>query len=125
MIEKPKFYVYCISPIDCFDHTMDIKQQALMEISRYLELDESGQHADAPSVISLWREAKKAIQEYTPPNPRFGERFDGTYRDGEGPRMFSVPSDGRFSVGFVIKQDGNGSTFVASPVPLPHLDRLT
>ena len=26
-----------------------------------------------------------------------------------------------FSFGFVLKQDNNGTTFVVSPVPLPHL----
>lgn len=48
--------------------------------------------------------------------------WDGTYR--EGPYVSGLPMPDADDFGFMVawKQDNNGTTFVASPVPLPHLD---
>jgi hypothetical protein len=35
-----------------------------------------------------------------------------------------LPYDTEFAYGFVWKQDNNGTTFVASPVPMPWLLRI-
>ena len=48
--------------------------------------------------------------------------WDGDFR-GQ-PRVFWVPEEGRFAAAFVLKQDNNGTTFVVSPHPLPHLEQL-
>jgi hypothetical protein len=37
------------------------------------------------------------------------------------PVVFWMPKESAFDFGFVIKQDNNGTTYVISPVPLPHL----
>lgn len=39
-----------------------------------------------------------------------------------GPYYFAVPFEVELRVGFMIKQSNNGSCFVASPIPLPHLE---
>lgn len=44
--------------------------------------------------------------------------WEGDHR--HAPVVFWVPTDNGFDCGFVIKQDNNGSTFVLSPVALPH-----
>jgi hypothetical protein len=41
------------------------------------------------------------------------------------PSVFWIPMEDGFAPGFVIKEDNNGTTYVISPVSLPHLDRLT
>lgn len=37
------------------------------------------------------------------------------------PQVFAVPSEGMLELGFIFKEDNNGTTYVVSPVPLPHL----
>jgi hypothetical protein len=46
--------------------------------------------------------------------------WDGAFR--HEPRVIWLPEDGRFAPGFVIKQDTDGTTYVATPHPLPHLE---
>ena len=47
--------------------------------------------------------------------------YDGEPRNP--PAVFWLPVQDSFEPGFVIKQDNNGTTFIVSPVPLPHLER--
>lgn len=42
-----------------------------------------------------------------------------------GPSYFALPGEAEFEFGYVLKQSNNGSTFVASPYPLPWLSPLT
>ena len=42
----------------------------------------------------------------------------------EGPYYFILPDVHTTCLGYVVKQDNNGATFVASPHPLPHLGKL-
>jgi len=40
----------------------------------------------------------------------------------EGPYFFAVPTDdGMMRFGYIVKQDNNGTTYVASPYPIAHL----
>lgn len=45
--------------------------------------------------------------------------WEGDFR--EEARVFLIPTHDCFEYGFVWKQDNNGTTFVVSPVELPHL----
>ncbi len=45
--------------------------------------------------------------------------WEGIIQDGIW--VFAIPDDVETKVGFVWKQDNNGTTFVISPIPLPHL----
>ena len=42
----------------------------------------------------------------------------------EGPFYFALPGDNNLLIGYIVKQDNNGECFVASPVPLTHLEGL-
>jgi hypothetical protein len=42
----------------------------------------------------------------------------------EGPFYFALPGDNNLLIGYIVKQDNNGDCFIASPVPLPHLEGL-
>ena len=57
-----------------------------------------------------WETAKDAA---------FAAGWEGGFR--EEPRVFLVPDECDFLIGFVIKQDNNGTTYVMSPVEMPHL----
>lgn len=48
--------------------------------------------------------------------------WEGDYK--QGPKVFWVPIDDAFTWGFVFKQGNNGSTFVISPIPMPHLTKI-
>lgn len=61
--------------------------------------------------IDLWESAKIAATT---------EGWEGDFR--HPPCVLWQPVDDAFRPGFVIKQDNNGTTFVVSPVPLPHLE---
>ena len=45
--------------------------------------------------------------------------WEGDFR--EPPRVFWVPCETAFVYGFAFKQDNNGTTYVMSPVEMPHL----
>jgi len=84
-------------------------------------------------------DAEKAVHE-DPFDPRYLDDFnanfakakeeaknigwEGDYQTGHAdPRVFFIPNgEGGFSYGFAWKQVNNGTTFVLSPVRLPHLE---
>ena len=118
-------YVYMISPID-------FGWDALPTLKSFLndQFDEdlSGERKcgkrfiDYPphKLLSSFEAAKEGAL-------KIG--WEGDFRKTEGePHVFFIPigygtgQSGWFDVGFVWKQEHNGTTFVASPVELPHLD---
>jgi hypothetical protein len=58
-----------------------------------------------------WQDARNAIRD---------RGWTGNFR--QIPTVFGVPFEMEFAYGFAIKQPDNGTTYVASPVPLPHLE---
>lgn len=64
------------------------------------------------SFLDAWENAKAAARDHG---------WEGDFR--AGPVVMWIPEKerGGFRPGFVFKQDNNGSTFVISPVELPHL----
>ena len=51
--------------------------------------------------------------------------WEGDYQPDAGPVVMCIPSEGGFACGFVFKQSNNGSTFVVSGFPLPHLQSIS
>ena len=51
--------------------------------------------------------------------------WEGDCRDKRGPRYFAVPGDGDMHIGCAIKQDNNGTTFIAAPCELLNLNEMT
>lgn len=123
------YYIYIISPIDCFENSMNIEQYARKELDNYFFGDSDltlgglflGDYScpDFETILSKYEKAKLDISSTS---KQRGVAWELDFRGD--PVMFSVPCESKFEVGFVIKQDNNGTTFVASPVPLPHLEHL-
>lgn len=61
---------------------------------------------------------------------RLRHAFDLGLRHGWGsmlrhePRVMPIADDSEFIHAFAWKEDNNGTTYVASPVPLPHLNEI-
>ncbi|WP_312459550.1 hypothetical protein [Comamonas sp.] len=60
--------------------------------------------------LSHWESAKDAA---------LSKGWEGDHRND--PVVIWLPIEDGFQPAFVLKQDNNGTTFVVSPVPLPHL----
>lgn len=121
-----KYYVYIIGPIDYFDNSMDIKQYAHKELDNYFSNDDYCTVGNNfltffgdPNIETIINKYEKAKLDIKNVSEQRGLSWEMTFR--RDPIMFSIPCEGKFEVGFVIKQDNNGITYVASPVPLPHL----
>ena len=64
------------------------------------------------SFLDAWADAKVAARDHG---------WEGDFRSGPVVMWIPEKERGGFRPGFVFKQDNNGSTFVVSPVELPHL----
>jgi hypothetical protein len=121
---KDGYFLYHIGPIDFFQHSVPIEHLARQELDDYFSTGQDkavyGIAKHGPNkplgIVEKWEKAKYLIATEL--------NWEGDYRNGEGPCAFVVPVEEGFDVGFVIKQDNNGCTFIASPVELPHLSWL-
>jgi hypothetical protein len=105
-------YCYSLSPIDFWLGALSRKE--LLE-------------AMARDEFSNWDSASSFCRELATLQSRAEAAFKRIGWEGdtrEGPYYFSVPGDNKMEIGCIIKQDNNGDCFVASPVPLPHLEGL-
>jgi hypothetical protein len=68
---------------------------------------------DLQEFLALWESAKQAASD---------AGWDGDFRND--PVAFWLPDDTEFRLGFVIKQDNNGTTYVISPFELPNVNSL-
>lgn len=103
------WHVYDIPPVDFrWEHL-----QTVDEVRRQLaERRSAGSETtfDLAGFDSAWADAQAAAQD---------AGWEGDHRNA--PVVFWVPAEQEFEFGFVLKQDNNGTTFVVSPVELPHL----
>lgn len=111
------WFVYEIAPIDFgwdMQSTVHATATAIAtrEVGERLSSSTSG-GVSLDHFFAAWESAQDAARE---------EGWEGDFRGD--PTVFWIPSDTEFDVGFVIKQDNNGTTYVVSPVELPHLDDL-
>jgi hypothetical protein len=103
-------YCYHISPIDHWPCTRTAKQ-------RLQDVHEDGvpywvaqEGAKLGALLAAATEAFRTIG------------WEGDYR--EPPVFFAVPScEVEMHLGVAVKQDNNGSTFIASPFPMPWLEQ--
>lgn len=65
---------------------------------------------DLTFFLSRWEEAKRAAAE---------KGWEGDF--SEQPHVFWLPWDDTFVPAFIFKQKNNGTTFVASPIPLDYM----
>ena len=93
-------YCYAITPIDLWWGAIHEK-----DLGPLLNSDE---------IVELIKKAQTAFLDLG---------WDGDI--SEGPYYFALPQDVETSIGYMLKQDNSGNTFVASPEELPYLDKAT
>ncbi len=110
-------YCYGISPIDFGWELSKTVQEMVTILSSNPDADWDEENPLSFSLLKSflagWEEAKRLAKEIG---------WEGDFR--ECPHVFAIPDENDFSYGFVIKHDNNGDTFVISPVPLPHLNKI-
>ena len=101
-----KHYIYETSPVDCFDGMMTLDEFVAKVAKESVE----GTFTDLHS--TLWNAMLCAAKVF-----QFCE-FDGILRDKVYVFALPIPSCETL-IGFVFKQDNNGTSFICSPIALP------
>lgn len=109
------WHTYSINPIDFhWDRLPTVEETAASIGAHNARIRATGDDSDDGHEINRfiadWESAQEAAR---------AAGWEGDFRNP--PAVFWLPSDSEFDYGFVIKQDNNGTTFVMSPVELPHL----
>ena len=116
-ISRMAWHTYEIGPVDFGWEGLPTVKEAGGRIGKWegesLAADGDGLAPGLDEFRSTWRSALDAAREAGCSTDSNDWRQD--------PVVFWVPADDRFELGFVIKLDNNGTTYVISPVPLPHL----
>ena len=106
--------VYCYqldTPIDFWIGAMT--EDELFAAAERAFPDENAPHRVARKIRALERLARDGFR---------GLGWEGDVR--EGPYYFGLPTEHELTFGYALKQDNNGTTFVAAPFPLPWLENL-
>jgi hypothetical protein len=117
---KYKLYCYHINPIDWWDGAITRRQL----IGTIIQNDFS--HRGLP-YKDMWKRIEsvgKELDELSWAAERGFRKigWEGDIRREEGgPYFFALPGDSCLLFGYILKQDNNGETFIASPMPLPWL----
>lgn len=110
------WYIYELGPIDHYwQHMKTVVEtakelgaaSAAAQIAGFPE-DTDGESVSVSEFLAKWKDASSRVTS-SPDELRLP------------PVVFWVPWEGYFKYGFVIKHDNNGTTYVVSPVELPHL----
>lgn len=113
------WHVYEIAPIDFGWHNLKPVSKLAGELAQQqfstaaLDPEDRMSNSEDPNVedfMARWESAKSAAR---------SAGWDGDFR--QEPVVFWLPGDTEFVYGFVIKQDNNGTTYIVSPIELPHL----
>lgn len=118
------WFIYETNPVDFWDGLPTLQEyatrKAVTEMVGLGSYPYSHVHLDKRlnSVVALCEEAHKAARE----NP--GCNWGGDIKAGPFVLLLPEGSDPDLQViGFVWKQANNGTTFIVSQVPFPHLDK--
>jgi hypothetical protein len=104
-----KLHYYCVDPIDFWIGALTGKQ-LLETIWKGNPSDWHNISCVCKKIDDLEANAKEAFRSMG---------WEGDVR--EGPFYFALPGHNEMLIGYIIKQDNNGDTYIASPVPLPYL----
>jgi hypothetical protein len=117
-LENFMWYAYSIPPIDFKWERLKTVEETAAEIAAEEAVakvknggDGGVEGPNTEEFLRAWESAKHEASRLN---------WEGDFRND--PVVFWVPVESEFEFGFVIKQDNNGSTFVISPVRLPHFD---
>lgn len=112
-----KLFCYRIPPIDFWSGAMTGRQLIESAWDTHAPLGHAEAWASTASFCQMVEVlAEKAEKGFA------SIGWEGDVR--EGPFYFALPSDGSLLIGYMIKQDNNGSCFVASPRRLEFLDAI-
>lgn len=115
----PELYGYSVVPIDMGWDMLPTKQafrdRLVLEYTAFRQSDGSEPYISPEGFDALWEEAQRAAYDTV-------HSWEGNVRDEV--HVFFVPDESEFGIGFVWKQENNGTTFIVSTVPLPHLEKL-
>jgi hypothetical protein len=118
--EKTKtLHAYHIAPMDFGWSRLPTIKQAMQTM---LENCDDSMHCcgegDPSTIIELLQFYRRAMA--------FAKEigWEGDFRPGNEPRVALIPDECEPATVLVWKQDNNGSTFVVSTIPLPHLKSL-
>lgn len=108
-------HIYVVPPIDTrWEHLKTVgttaADMAYAEAQARAVGERVEQDPSYDDFMSAWEQAQGSARD---------KGWEGDFRNP--PVVFWLPVGDSFQPGFVLKQDNNGTTFVASPVPLPHL----
>ncbi|MCA8950095.1 MAG: hypothetical protein KDE27_11380 [Planctomycetes bacterium] len=104
MTTTNKLFIYSLAPIDFFIGAVPRHLEELVRTEGF----QGGDHG--VELLALLANAQRAF---------LSIGWDVYHR--VGPYYFAIPDTDAMLLGIVVKQDNNGSTFVASPIPFPHL----
>lgn len=108
-----RWFVYPMSPIDMNWDFLDTVEETLKKMTDQAteEPDMRQSFQSAHGFLKAWDEARELAK---------ANGWEGDFRGS--PYVFWLPDEVEFLYGFAWKQDNNGSTFIISPKPLPHLN---
>tara|TARA_Y100001938_G_scaffold139920_1_gene207426 strand:- start:518 stop:874 length:357 start_codon:yes stop_codon:yes gene_type:complete len=103
-------HIYSLPPIDLFQGALTMTEAALQ--------------GECWGPKGVARQAEALIDQLLPALDGFREAgWEGDY--SEGPFFFAVPRvEVEMAWGVIVKQNNNGTTFVASPYPFPWLEQF-
>lgn len=104
-LEYSKWYSYEIPPIDFRWEHLNSPEHILATIKNDDDWEISAHIFEA-----AYENAKKLASSL------------GWEGDALEEAVFFVPVEGEFRYGFALKQSNNGTTYIISPIPLPHLE---
>ena len=116
-------YCYTLPPIDYWWGA--VSKESICEVVRDFFHDLGQEDGGEPAARQeSWRVSQELDKLVAWASAAFLQMWwEGDCTSGT-PLFFGIPAEGSMAIGCIIKQGNNGTTFVASPHPLPHLDSL-
>ena len=110
------WHTYVMPPVD----TGWERVQTVTDCATDIGMEEGASFLDEFGAMGYGLQAFRTLYESAITEAR-AAGYDGVARQAAA--VFWLPVEDGFEPGFLIKQENNGTTFVVSPVRLPHLDR--
>ncbi len=104
-------YGYVVAPLDYFDGCINLDDFIKNYQAKSIVNDDFQKYNEIYEILTKLLESMK-----------FSDWWEGDLK--ESIQVFSIPGDGETDIGFIWKQNNNGTTFVVSPIPLPYLNEI-
>lgn len=113
------YYVYALPPVD---HGWFFAK-TVTEVAEHLgAIEAKAKAAGDHSYDSIYPTVNDFLRDWEQAQHAASKAgWEGDFRNTAEQIVFAIPVETDFQVGFAFKQDNNGTTYVVSPVFLPHL----